>query len=164
MTDAILVRAPVGLVYRALTDVTGWSDWWPGCRTTPREAAEAVDAASAVDAVPDPASSADYALELRVAHRTLRMSLTVHGWRHDLGMFVDVTGAVALRTEWWLETRPDGAVVHHLIHGPLDEEVFTRRSSDRAAQEHYRRSVAAGMQALKDRLELTVLVALGHAP
>lgn len=165
MTEAILVRAPVGLVYRALTDVTGWSDWWPGCRTTSLEAVGAVGATEGVEELLDPASGDAYALELRVGRRPLRMTITVHGWRHDLGMFVDTTGALELRTEWWLETRPEGAVVHHLLHGPLDEAASARRSrSDRSAQDRYLRSVAAGMQSLKDRLELTVMVALGRVP
>lgn len=159
MTDAILVRAPVGLVYRALTDVTGWPDWWPGCRVTP------IGAVGTAEASPDPASSDAYALELRGAGRPLRMTMTVHGWRHDLGMFVDVTGALELRTEWWLETRPDGAVVHHLLHEPLAQAAPARRSRrDRSAQDRYLRGVAAGMQSLKDRLELTVMVALGRVP
>jgi hypothetical protein len=165
VTDAILVRAPVGLVYRTLTDVTGWSDWWPGRRTMPLAAVEAVGAVDSVDAQSASASSDAYALELRVGRRPLRMTMTVHGWRHDLGMFVDVTGAVELRTEWWLETRPDGAIVHHLVHGPLDGAASARRSRrDRSAQDRYLRSVATGMQSLKDRLELTVMVALGRVP
>jgi len=161
VTDAILVRAPVGLVYRALTDVVGWSDWWPGCRAV-RVGSEV--AAGAVDGAGS-ATHDTYRLELKVARRRLRTSMDVHGWRHDLGMFVDVSGAVDLRTEWWLETRPEGAIVHHVVHRSSEAVPPARRSRrSRSAERRYLGSVAAAMQSLKDRLELTTSVALGRVP
>jgi hypothetical protein len=145
VTDAHLVRAPVGLVYRALTDIDGWSTWWTGCRTSAREAPDA-GAGSLGD---------HHAVTLTSGRRHLGLRVVAHGWRHDAGFLLDVRGDAQLQGEWWLAHDRAGAVVHHVTR-ELDGRML--------GAERYRRAVAAGMQALKDRLELAVAVATGRVP
>jgi uncharacterized protein YndB with AHSA1/START domain len=146
VTDALLVRAPVGLVYRTLTDVDGWPSWWPGCTTT----LHGVRGTSATMSAGD-----QHAVELRSGRRRLRLEVTAHSWRHDAGFVVDVAGDVELQGEWWLAPDPSGVIVHHVVRDLAGRSHGTDR---------YRRAVNDGMQALKDRLELTVAVATGRVP
>lgn len=138
---AVLVRAPAGPVYAALTDVDGWDAWWPGCRTR--------------RAVPSPGEGrsgpADHH-DVRFAGR-LRCRLRVDGWRHDAGLRAAVRGGADADVEWWLEPLADGPTVVHLL-------VTARgRRADRVV-----RALGDGLQALKDHLELVVAVAAGRVP
>jgi len=142
VTDTVLVRAPVGVVYRTLTDLDGWPRWLDGCRTSR----------------PSGADGERHRLVLPVGRRRFRAVVTVSGWRHDLGVHWDVEGPVAIRSEWWLERRPEGTLVHHVLHGAPDG-----RRSMRSVQ-RYRRALGSAMQALKDHLELAVEVAAGRVP
>jgi len=158
-TDASLVRAPVGAVYATLTDVDGWPDWWPDCRTSRVTS-------TGGDGVPVPHDR--HRLVLGRGPLALRLEMSVSGWRHDVGMQVELVPAragrrsrardagadAAVRTEWWLEPVAQGVVVHHLV----------RASGSRGQRRRLRRRVALGMQALKDHLELAVAVALGQVP
>jgi uncharacterized protein YndB with AHSA1/START domain len=137
--DRMLVRAPVGLVYKALTDVDGWDLWWSGCRTSRAEGA----------------GDHHRIVIGRWWRRTVRMH--VHGWRHDVGMHLELSdrrGRHAGAAEWWLEACPEGTLVTHLLH-----EATLERPTDA-----YRRAVRRGMHELKDHLELAVDVALGRVP
>jgi len=144
VTDAILVRAPVGVVYRALTDLDGWSQWLDGCSSTRRAAHDGPGDA--------------HALVLPYGRRRWRLAVTVDGWRHDHGVRWEVRGDVVLAAEWWLEARPEGTVVHHIVHG----EPSGRRAVRRVR--HHRRVMMLAVQALKDHLELAVAVAAGRVP
>ena len=141
MTDAILVRAPVGVVYRTLTDLDGWTQWLDRC--------------SSVRLAQREADRDRHLLVLLDGRRRWRLAVTAHGWRHDLGVHWDVTGAVVLRSEWWLEARQEGTIVHHVVHGEP-----TGRRAVRRVRRH-RRAVGGVMQAMKDHLELAVAVATG---
>jgi hypothetical protein len=144
VTDALLVRAPVGVTYRTLTDLDGWPLWHGGCATT---------------RLPERTAGTDrHALALPLGRRSWRLALDVHGWRHDIGVRWDVRGAVELSAEWWLEQRAEGTVVHHVVH-----EVLTGRRAERRVRRH-RRAVMLAMQAMKDHLELAVAVATGRVP
>ena len=141
MTDAILVRAPVGVVYRTLTDLDGWTQWLDRC--------------SSVRLAQREADRDRHLLVLPEGRRRWRLAVTAHGWRHDLGVCWDVEGAVVLRAEWWLEPRQEGTIVHHVVHGEP-----TGRRAVRRVRRH-RRVVGGVMQAMKDHLELAVAVATG---
>lgn len=144
MNDAVLVRAPVGAVYRSLTDLDGWPSWLAGARSV-RLSAEDRDGDRHVLVLPD-------------GRARWRLAVHAHGWRHDAGVRWVVRGAVALEAEWWLEGRPEGAVVHHVVHGtPVG------RSAVRRVARH-RKVIVHAMQALKDHLELAVDLATGRTP
>ena len=144
MNDALLVRAPVGVVYRTLTDLDGWPRWQSGCRSV-RLAGIEEGRDRHVVLLPD-------------GRRRWRIGLDVHGWRHDRGVHWDVRGDVVLSSEWWLEPRVEGTVVHHVVHGsPLG------RRAERRVRRH--RAVLMGaMQTMKDHLELAVALADGRTP
>ena len=143
MTDTVLVRAPVGAVYRILTDLDGWPDWYVGCRSVRRPApAEARDA---------------HDLVLPAGRRRWRCRVEVSGWRHDAGVRWDVRGPVTATTEWWLEGCREGTLVHHVVHAGPETPRHLRRVR------RHRRAVVDAMQALKDHLEHAVAVAAGRA-
>ena len=144
MNDALLVRAPVGVVYRTLTDLDGWSRWQPGCRSARLAGA---------DAGPD-----RHVLLLPDGRRRWRIGVDVHGWRHDLGVHWDVRGSVVLSSEWWLESCAAGTVVHHVVHGSP-----RGRRAERRVRRH-RGVMMTAMQAMKDHLELAVALADGRTP
>jgi uncharacterized protein YndB with AHSA1/START domain len=144
VTDALLVRAPVGVVYRTLTDLDAWPRWLPGCRCV-RTPGDGIDGDRHELTLPD-------------GRRASRLSVTVHGWRHDAGVRWDISGDVVLPVEWWLEGRIEGTVVHHLVHAAPEG----RRAARRVAR--HRRVVMGAMQAMKDHLELAVAVAAGRIP
>ena len=151
MTDSILVRAPVGVVYRTLTDLDGWPRWLVGCRSTRLPGDTGADASVPIDRT---------ALVLPRARRrpgtgSWRLTVTAHGWRHDLGVHWSIAGAVELDAEWWLEARDEGTLLHHVLH-----EV---RSPDGRTSQH-RQIMMGAMQAMKDHLELAVALASGRIP
>lgn len=164
--DAGFVRAPASLVYRRLTDVAAWPDWWPGARVerwrhgavSDRRLEGFSDLRLQGD---DPRLEGDLAvLELRAGvGRRLRLGLRVHGWRHEQGFLMDVDGAVVGRAEWWLEAVPTGTVVHHLLDAsprdPRHAAVWRRG---------YRRAVRRGLWGLKDVMEAEMRRAAGVAP
>jgi uncharacterized protein YndB with AHSA1/START domain len=155
VTDAVLVRAPLDVVYRTLTDLDAWPRWLDGC-TSRRPGA----AATLVDGLP-----ADrHLLVLPGVRGFLRLDLVVYGWQHQSGSRWDVTirrpgrRAVAVSTEWWLESCREGVIVHHVIHGSPASRQEAR------ATLLLRRSVVLALQAMKDRLELAVAHAAGRIP
>jgi uncharacterized protein YndB with AHSA1/START domain len=144
VTDALLIRAPAGVVYRALTDLDGWSRWLSGC--------------SGARIRSEDESGDRHALVLPDGRRRWRVVVTAHGWRHDLGLRWEVRGDVVLAAEWWLETLPEGTVVHHVVHGEPSERRAVRRVR------RHRRTMMLALQELKDHLELAVAVAAGRVP
>jgi hypothetical protein len=144
VTDALLVRAPVGVTYRTLTDLDGWPLWHAGCASMRLPASDA--------------GTDRHALALPFGRRRWRLALAVHGWRHDVGVRWDVRGDMVASTEWWLEQCGDGTVVHHIVHGAP-----SGRSEDRRVRQH-RGAIMLAMQAMKDHLELAVAVATGRVP
>ena len=150
MTDALLVRAPVGVVYRTLTDLDAWPRWLAGCTTVRVPSAARTD---------DPRGPVDrHTVVLPDGRRRWRLGVAAHGWRHDLGVRWDVDGDVVLASEWWLEPRAEGTVVHHVVHGAPAGPRAARRVR------RHRRVVMLALQAMKDHLELAVAVASGRAP
>lgn len=147
MTDALLVRAPIGVVYRTLTDLDGWPGWLRGCRSV------------RLSDVHDHGVTSDrHVLTLPDGRRAWRLAVTAHGWRHDAGLRWDVRGAVVLDTEWWLEGRIEGTVVHHVVHGSSSGPRAKRRVL------RHRRVMLLALQEMKDHLELAVAVAAGRIP
>lgn len=142
MTDAVLVRAPVGAVYRTLTDLDGWPRWLAGARSV-RLPADRRDGDRHVLVLPDGLTR-------------WRLAVRAHGWSHDAGVRWEVRGAVVLDAEWWLEGRAEGTVVHHVVHGtPADRRAVRR-------VERHRTVIVHAMQTLKDHLELAVGLATGR--
>jgi hypothetical protein len=151
VTDTLLVRAPVGVVYRTLTDLDGWPRWLDGCRS--------VRLPDTPGHVHDQGVTSDrHVLTLPDGRRAWRLAVTAHGWRHDAGLCWDVRGAVALDAEWWLEGRTEGTVVHHVVHGSPSGP----RSEHRVLR--HRRVILLALQEMKDHLELAVAVAAGRVP
>lgn len=138
---AVHVRAPAGLLYAVLTDVDAWDTWWPGC------ASQRDPRAAATDGPAD-----HHLLRLPVGRRGLRCRATVDGWRHDRGLRMALRGAADADAEWWIEPTGDGAVLHLLV-------TARGRRAERTV-----RALGAGLQALKDHLELAVAVAAGRVP
>lgn len=152
MTDALLVRAPAGAVYRTLTDLDGWPRWLHGCRSTRLAAEDGTDRHLLVL----PVSLRSPGLR-SPGRRGPRVTLGVHGWRHDAGVRWDVERPVRLAVEWWLEPRREGTVLHHVVHGGPAEDATTPgaptgRAGARRAR-RYRRAIGLAMQTMKDHLE-----------
>jgi hypothetical protein len=156
VTDAVLVRAPIGVTYRTLTDLDAWPRWLAGCRSRRLEVALAGEA--------DVGAADHHDVVLPGPGRPLRLRIVTSAWRHDAGMRWDVRwrglrpGGV--RAEWWLEECREGAIVHHVLHDVGDDP----HPRDVRAALRYRRSVNAAVQALKDHLELAVAHAGGRVP
>lgn len=136
--DAVAhVAAPSALVYRLVTDLGAWGSWWPRVRVRPAD-------------LPD-------THEVRVGRgpRAVRVRVEAHGWRHDVGVRLRLSGDLEGEAEWWLDPRPHGVVVH------LRTAV---RARSRRAARTWRRAARRGLMAATDRAELAVRLALGRAP
>jgi len=148
--DDGFVRAPAGLVYRRLSHVAAWPEWWAGARVRPMPHAPAPGA--------DPTDEV-WALDLPVAPlRRLRLAARLHGWRHEQGFVLALSGAVDGRAEFWLEPTAGGTVVHHLLNADVPADRF------RAVHRDYRRAVRRGLWGLKDRLHLEARTSAGLQP
>lgn len=141
--DDGFVRAPTGLVYRRLTHVAAWPQWWPRTSVDLREADG--DQHATISARP-------------ALGRRLRLSARLHGWRHDQGFALELRGDVAGHAEFWLEPATGGVVVHHLLLADTDHPTPLRLLAD------YRRWVRAGLWGVKDALELEVRTGAGSPP
>lgn len=151
MTESILVRAPVGVTYRTLTDLDAWPRWHSGCRSRRIAGPVGTDASGAADHV----ALALPASRRRPGRRPWRLEVAVHGWRHDAGVRWDVRGDVELTAEWWIESCTEGTMVHHVVHEAVGREVLVVR---------HRQAMMHAMQAMKDHLELAVALASGRIP
>lgn len=149
--DAGFVRAPAWLVYRRLTDVASWSQWWPGVAL--RRAGTPADAARGRE------SREAWLIALRPTWRSaVRMRASFHGWRHDTGVVISLAGDVDGEAEFWLEPLGDTTVVHHLMVGR------TALRPARRVHATYRRSVRQGLWGLKDALQLEMRTMAGLRP
>lgn len=130
--DDGFVRAPVAACYPVLTHLAAWPSWWPGTRVAERPGEDR------------------FTVTAGRGPGRLVLDVVAHGWRHDAGFRMTVTGTVTGEVEWWLEEGWDGTVVHHLatLHG-----VSPRRGR------RYRRWVRAGLWGVKDRVQADVLAA-----
>jgi hypothetical protein len=151
--DDGFVRAPVGLVYRRITDVAAWPTWWTG--TVVRELAPE----PGPDVDPDAAPDECWAIEFRGAPlRRVRVAARLHTWRHEQGFSLALRGDVEGHAEFWLEPGYGGTVVHHLLIGR------TALSHPLRVYKDYRRSLRRGLWGLKDLLHLEVRTAAGLEP
>lgn len=151
--DDGFVRAPAGLVYRRLTDVAGWPDWWPGVRVRP------MPPEAAPDAPADAPEHEVWALELAGAPlRRIRVAARLHGWRHEQGFVLTLRGDLQGRAEFWLEPTNGGTVVHHLLVATAP------KGRARLVLTDYRRAVRRGLWGLKDRLHVEARTSAGLRP
>ena len=173
MTDAVLVRAPVGVTYRIVTDLDGWPRWLEGCtsrRSDPErsdsERSGTADGSSLGTAVAAPTDHHRLSIRHERGGRggrgrrgSFELAVSCHGWRHDAGVRWDVTppgsGVGRIAAEWWFEERREGVIVHHLVHEASVDARILRRYQD---------AVVSAMQAMKDHLELAVAHAAGRVP
>ncbi|MEX1178853.1 MAG: hypothetical protein WEB09_10360 [Nitriliruptor sp.] len=151
--DDGFVRAPTPLVYRRLTDVRAWPQWWPGVRVAERPPELAPDAAA------DAGADEVVAIELAGAPgRRVRYTARLHDWRLDTGFALALRGDMEGRAEFWLEPGWGGTVIHHLV--------IATASAPRALEVHsdHRRALRRGLWAIKDLLELEVRTGAGLLP
>lgn len=148
--DAGFVRAPVRLTYPLLTDVGGWPAWWPGVRT------------ARMGDVRRPGTDdlhERWAVELRLRRRrAMRLQVVPHTYRHDAGFVLDLSGDLDGRAEFWLETREDGTVVHHVL------AATPRRGHPLRVLRAYRQVVRRGLWGCKDHLQSQVRREAGLTP
>lgn len=142
--DAGFVRAPAPLLYRRLTHMAVWPDWWPGTRVR-----------AAGGALP----GETWMVELRGARgRRLRYEVRPHGWRHEHGFLLALRGDVTGSGEFWLEPTHGGTVVHHLLVATTALPRPVRVLAD------HRRAVRRGLWGLKDTVQLEARTSIGLAP
>jgi hypothetical protein len=151
--DDGFVRAPAPLVYRRLTHVLAWPQWWPGVEVVERPRERAPDAAA--DAEPDEVVGLTWH---GAPGRRVRLTARLHGWRLDAGFGLALRGDLEGSAEFWLEPGWGGTVVHHLVRA----ETTHPRPLDVHAD--YRRALRRGFWALKDLLELEVRTSVGLLP
>lgn len=142
--DDGFVRAPAPLVYRRLTHVGAWDEWWPGMRVTP--------VPSTGD--DDPADRESWDLRLRDGWHRLRIRAEVGGWRHEAGFTMRLSGDLDGTAEFWLEPSHGGTVVHHVVVARTERRgLMVLRT--------YRRVLRRGLWAFKDRVQSEVRTGLG---
>lgn len=135
--DRALVRAPIGLVYAAITDLTRWQDWWPSVSVRSDGVREH--------------------WRLRFGGRTSgpRCTAVAGDWRHDVGFRLALDGDLVGSAEWWLEPQRGGTLVHHLLEVGHPDGGDARRRIAR-----FRRCVRRGLWGLQSHAEAAVLLAL----
>lgn len=129
--------APSAVVYRLLTDIDAWGTWWPDLRVMPAGEPDAHD------------------LRVGRGSRAVRVRVEAHGWRHDVGVRLRLSGDLEGEAEWWLDPLPHGVVVHLRT---------AARARSRRAARTWRRAARQGLTASTDRAELAVRLALGRTP
>jgi len=142
VNDDGFVRAPVGLVYRRLTDIGRWSRWWSGVR---------------VAALDDAAGAERWAVQVGTARRSLSLVVEPHSWRHDAGFALTVAGDLEGRGEFWLEPLAGGTVIHHVLSAEP-------RGTALVALRVYRQALRRGLWGFKDALQTEVRTAVGLQP
>lgn len=141
--DAGFVRAPAPLVYRRLTHVAAWPEWWSGAR---------VRSVTADD-------GERWLVQLAAGRgRRLRYEVRPHGWRHEQGFHLEVRGDVVGAGEFWLEPTHGGTVVHHLLVARTGLPRPQRVLAD------HRRAIRRGLWGLKDALQLEARSSIGLTP
>lgn len=141
--DDAFVRAPAALVYRRLTNVGAWPQWWRGCRVQP---------------LSDPAGTERWSVELRTSPLfAVRLAATPHSYRHNAGFRLDLAGDVDGFAEFWLAPGAGGTVIHHVMLGePAGRPLTTLR--------RYRTAARRGLWGLKDDVQSEVRTAVGLTP
>lgn len=132
--DDGFVRAPAPLVYRRLTDIGSYREWWPGLQVERLE-------------------RSDEAWRFRMRHgmTRLRFEGVPGAWRLDTGFVLSLTGDLEGRAEFWLERVGGGTTVHHLL------VARTARRRPVRVLRTYRRVLRRGLWACKDLLQAEVL-------
>jgi hypothetical protein len=151
--DDGFVRAPTPLVYRRLTHVLAWPEWWPGIEVEQRPRERPPGAG------PDAPTEEVVACSLAGAPgRRVRCTARLHGWRLDAGFALSLRGDLRGEAEFWLEPGWGGTVVHHLVRAETTHPRPLHVHAD------YRRALRRGLWALKDLLELEVRTGAGLRP
>jgi uncharacterized protein YndB with AHSA1/START domain len=140
--DDGFVRAPVGLVYRRLTDIERWPQWWPGVR---------------VAALDDAQGTERWALQVGSSRSSLSLVVAPHSWRHDAGFALAVSGDLEGSGEFWLQPVAGGTVIHHVLSAqPRGAALVVMRT--------YRQALRRGLWGFKDALQTEVRTAVGLQP
>jgi hypothetical protein len=141
--DDAFIRAPAPLVYRRLTNIGAWPQWWRGCRVEP---------------LGDPSGTERWSMQLQTsALFALRMAATPHSYRHNAGFRLELAGDLDGFAEFWLAPNAGGTVIHHvLLAEPAGRPVTTMR--------RYRTAARRGLWGLKDDLQTQVRTAVGLTP
>ena len=124
------VRGAPADCYRVLTDVATWPQWWP--RTRVQQGTDADRHRITIGRWP----------------AALRLDVRGHGWRHERGFRLAVTGDLIGEVEFWLEPGWDGTVVHHLA---------TLSGGRSRSHRRYRRWVRRGLWGVKDHVQAAAL-------
>lgn len=141
--DDGFIRAPAALVYRRLTNIAGWPQWWRGCTVRP---------------LSDVSGTERWSLQLQSSPLiALRLAVTPHSYRHEAGFRIDLAGDLDGFAEFWLEPSAGGTVVHHVM---LAEAAGRPLPTMR----RYRTALRRGLWGLKDDLHTEVRTAVGLQP
>lgn len=149
--DDGFVRAPAGLVYRRLTNIQAWPEWWP-------------------DMVVHPSPGPEEAWSLELGRRLGRLRLHAEpgNWRHDQGFVLRVCGDLDGTIEFWLEADNHAAGAGDqappvdagtVIHVVTSADTVGRRPVRTVRL--LRRSVRGGLWGFKDLLQLEVRDVIG---
>ncbi len=130
--DDGFVRAPAADVYRALSHVGAWPDWWQGTRVAERSGKD------------------HFRVLIGRGPTRIRLDVRAHGWRHERGFHLAVAGDLTGDVEFWLEPGWDGTVVHHLA---------TLAGGRRGRHRRYRSWVRRGLWGVKDHVQQAALEA-----
>lgn len=139
--DDGFVRAPAPLVYRRLTDIAGYEEWWPGLRVRRIEGSEET-----------------WRLRLRDGLTRIEVTAVPGAWRLDTGFVLSLSGDLDGWAEFWLERSSGGTTVHHLLVADT-----TRRRPLRILRA-YRRVLRRGLWGFKDLLQTEVRADAGMQP
>lgn len=141
--DDAFVRAPRPLVYRRLTDVGSWPSWWAGLTAV---------------RLPDVDGRETWSLDARRdLLRSLRVTASLHSFRHETGFALQLAGDVTGRAEYWLEDVSGGVKVHHVLVGSTSRRLVPTLVT-------YRAVVRRGLFGLKDVVQTEVRTAVGLRP
>ncbi|MBW3662120.1 MAG: hypothetical protein KY469_03385 [Actinobacteria bacterium] len=143
LDDDGFVRAPVPLVYRRITDIAAWEEWWPGLKVEPRSA-------------PGEAERFDLTLRRRTALGSLRLEIRPHSWQHHDRFSFEYRGALVGHGQWWLEAGWGGTVVHHWFVG------HSERRQPLKVLAAYRRALRRGLWGFKDHVQSLVRTEAGR--
>lgn len=124
--DDGFVRAPAADCYGVLTHVAAWPTWWPGTRVADRSGKD------------------HFAVTIGRGLRRTRLDVRAHGWRHERGFRLAVTGDLTGDVEFWLEEGWGGTVVHHLA---------TLAGRRPGVHRRYRRWARRGLWGVKDAVQ-----------
>lgn len=151
--DDGFVRAPAGLVYRRLTNIHAWPEWWPSIAVRPL-----------------PGGNEAWSLELGRWPGRLRLHAVPGRWRHDQGFVLEISGDLEGTIEFWLEALDQDPTAEQdqlprrggtVIHVVTSANAIGRRPLRTIGR--LRRSVRAGLWGFKDRVQAEVREMIGLA-